>query len=164
MTQGSGNFQTDANLGVSEIAAIPEKVVGTMEVTLLRAENLPQVIWRTGKDGQFLGLPQAYCVFDLNKQTTQTMICKRDWNPVWDYTFSIDVREIWQVCTIKVKHSKSLSRFHNDDYNIGVCTLPVGQIVNWRGVSLGLDGLWRAFHRPNNAPLGTTYTVRREPL
>lgn len=136
---------------------------GRLEVTILKAYNLPQVIWSTGKDGQFLGLPQAYCVFSLNKQTTNTLVCKKDWNPIWDHTFTLDVKEVWQVCSIKVMHSKTRAKIHKDDHTIGACTLPVGQVINWRGVSLGVDGVWRAFHRRHNAHSGTIYTVMSPP-
>jgi len=133
--------------------------IGRLEVTILEAKNLPQVIWSSGKDGEFLGLPQAYVVFVLNKQMTQTSINKRDWSPKWDYTFSIDVRDVWQVCSIKVMHSKRRTRTHRDDYTIGNVSLPVGGIINWRGVTLGLDGTFRAYHRAQHAASGTIYTV-----
>uniref|UniRef100_A0A7S0Z550 C2 domain-containing protein n=1 Tax=Hemiselmis tepida TaxID=464990 RepID=A0A7S0Z550_9CRYP len=137
----------------------PSPAIGRMEVTIIQAHNLPQVIWSSGKDGEFLGLPQAYCVFTLNKLTAQTVINKRDWSPSWNHTVSIDVRDVWQVCSLKVMHSKTLSRTHNDDFTIGNVSLPAGQVINWRGVSLGVDGYWRAFHRPYNAGAGTIYTV-----
>mmetsp|Transcript_23308 Transcript_23308/g.55499 ORF Transcript_23308/g.55499 Transcript_23308/m.55499 type:complete len:838 (+) Transcript_23308:233-2746(+) len=145
-----------ADFGLASIQGLDDSI-GRLEVTILSAKNLPQVIWTAGKDGEFLGLPQAYCVFTLNKQTTQTMITKKDWSPVWMYTFSMKVREVWQVCSVKVMHSKSLHRTHRDDYTIGNVNLPVGAVINWRGVSHGADGSYRAFHRPMHAGPGTIY-------
>mmetsp|Transcript_24933 Transcript_24933/g.61250 ORF Transcript_24933/g.61250 Transcript_24933/m.61250 type:complete len:829 (+) Transcript_24933:70-2556(+) len=135
--------------------------IGRLEVTILSAKNLPQVIWTSGKDGEFLGLPQAYCVFQLNKQKEQTSIMRKDWSPFWNHTFSMNVRSVWNVCSVRVMHSKTLSRFHRDDSTIGTANLPVGAVINWRGVSRGSDGTWRAYHRPHLSGRGTTYTVCR---
>ena len=49
-----------------------QEPIGRLEVTIISARNLPQVIWTSGKDGEFMGLPQAYCTFTLNKQSTST--------------------------------------------------------------------------------------------
>ena len=125
-----------------------EEPIGRLEVTIISARNLPQVIWTSGNSGEFMGLPQAYCCFTLNKQTTSTAIMKRDWAPTWNHTVSIDVRQVWQVCSLKVMHSKALNRTHLDDYIIGNVNIPVGAIINWRGVTLGTDHTWRAYHRP----------------
>ena len=126
---------------------VDQESIGRLEITILSAHNLPQVLWTSGKDGEFMGLPQSYCTFTLNKQTTSTAITKKDWAPKWNHTVSMDVRQVWQVCSLKVMHSKSLARTHIDDYTIGNVNLPVGAVVNWRGVSLGSDHTWRAYHR-----------------
>ena len=129
--------------------------IGRLEVTIISARNLPQVIWTSGKDGEFMGLPQAYCTFTLNKQTTSTSIMRKNWAPTWNHTVSIDVRQVWQVCSLKVMHSKSLTRRHPDDYIIGNVSIPVGAIINWRGVQhVDADNTWRAYHRPIQAPRG----------
>jgi hypothetical protein len=122
--------------------------IGRLEVTILSARNLPQVIWTAGKDGEFMGLPQAYCTFTLNKMTSSTAIMKKDWAPTWNHTVSIDVRQVWQVCSLRVMHSKALQNTHVDDYTIGNVHVPVGQVINWRGVTLGADDTWRACYRP----------------
>lgn len=138
-----------------------QEPIGRLEVTILSARNLPQVIWTSGKDGEFMGLPQAYCTFTLNKQTTTTAITKKDWAPTWNHTVSIDVRQVWQVCSLKVMHSKSLNHTHLDDYAIGNVNIPVGAVINWRGVTLGADQTWRACHRPLQAGPGTIYQACR---
>ena len=129
-----------------------QEPIGKLEVTIISARNLPQVIWTSGKDGEFMGLPQAYCTFTLNKQTTTTAIMRKDWAPVWNHTVSIDVRQVWQVCSLKVMHSKTLHCSHLDDYIIGNVNLPVGAVINWRGVMIGADRTWRACHRPLQVP------------
>ena len=125
-----------------------QEPIGRLEVTILSARNLPQVIWTAGKDGEFMGLPQAYCTFTLNKQTTSTAIMRKNWAPNWNHTVSIDVRQVWQVCSLRVMHSKSLQNTHLDDYTIGNVHIPIGQVINWRGVTLGADDTWRACYRP----------------
>ena len=37
--------------------------------------------------------------------------------------------------------------------------VPVGAIINWRGVSKSSDGTWRAYHRPANSTRGAVYHV-----
>jgi len=138
-----------------------QEPIGKLEVTIISARNLPQVIWTSGKDGEFMGLPQAYCTFTLNKQTTTTAIMRKDWAPVWNHTVSIDVRQVWQVCSLKVMHSKALHCSHLDDYIIGNVNVPVGAVINWRGVTLGADHTWRACHRPLQAGPGTIYQACR---
>ena len=123
--------------------------IGRLEVTIISARNLPQVIWTSGKDGEYMALPQAYCTFTLNKQTTSTSIQRKNHQPTFNHTVSIDVRQVWQVCTIKVMHSKALNRTHLEDYVIGNVSIPVGAVINWRGVQhVDSDGTWRAYHRP----------------
>ena len=74
---------------------------------------------------------------------------RKNWAPTWNHTVSIDVRQVWQVCSLKVMHSKSLTRRHPDDYIIGNVSIPVGAIINWRGVQhVDADNTWRAYHRP----------------
>ena len=128
----------------------PEEDLGRLEITILSARNLPQVIWTSGKDGEFMGLPQSYCTFSLNKLATTTAIMKRNWAPTWNHTVDIPVKQLWQVCSLRVMHSKSLSKTHFDDYIIGTVNIPVGAIINWRGVIRGdtiADPTWRAYHR-----------------
>mmetsp|Transcript_25090 Transcript_25090/g.51003 ORF Transcript_25090/g.51003 Transcript_25090/m.51003 type:complete len:839 (-) Transcript_25090:34-2550(-) len=134
-----------------------DQQIGSVEVTIMSAKNLPQVIWTTGKDGEFLGLPQAYTVCSLGKSVYNTKIKKKGWNPKWDFTCTMGVQSIWNVCTVKVMHSKSTTARHRDDYTIGTVNLPVGSIVNWRGVAKDLDGTWRAYHKPATAARGDPY-------
>ena len=37
-----------------------------LQVTIHQAQNLPQVLWNTGTAHEFMGMPQAYCLFSLN--------------------------------------------------------------------------------------------------
>jgi hypothetical protein len=123
--------------------------IGRLEVTIISARNLPQVIWTSGKDGEYMALPQAYCTFTLNKQTTSTSIQRKNHQPTFNHTVSIDVRQVWQVCSLKVMHSKTLNRTHLEDYVIGSVNIPVGAVINWRGVQhVDSDNTWRAYHRP----------------
>jgi hypothetical protein len=123
--------------------------IGRLEVTIISARNLPQVIWTSGKDGEYMALPQAYCTFTLNKQTTSTSIQRKNHQPTFNHTVSIDVRQVWQVCSLKVMHSKTMNRTHFEDYIIGSVNIPVGAVINWRGVQhVDSDNTWRAYHRP----------------
>ena len=133
--------------------------IGQIEVTIIAAKNLPHVIWNTGKSGEFPGMPQAYCVFSLNNRAERTSIMKKHCNPFWNHSMVMDVREVWQVCKCMVMHSPSLTRTGTADYNIGNVHLPIGSIINWRGVSHGVDGTWRAYHRPLSSVTGTRYVA-----
>jgi len=165
MDLSSGDLRPDLHPSSSDITVSSDHlmddnhIIGRLEVTIISAKNLPQVIWTSGKDGEFLGLPQAYCVFQCNKQQNQTNIMKKDWNPRWDYSCTMNVRSVWNVCAVQVKHSKTLSRTHREDSMIGTANLPVGAVINWRGVSKSSDGSWRAYHRPIAAGRGSVYHV-----
>eukprot|EP00293_Proteomonas_sulcata_P007965 CAMPEP_0184302938 /NCGR_PEP_ID=MMETSP1049-20130417/12787_1 /TAXON_ID=77928 /ORGANISM="Proteomonas sulcata, Strain CCMP704" /LENGTH=681 /DNA_ID=CAMNT_0026614343 /DNA_START=60 /DNA_END=2105 /DNA_ORIENTATION=- len=153
-----GGFASRPSLdGTSTAGAEEREPIGRVEVTILNAKNLPQVIWTSGKEGEFLGLPQAYCTCTLGRLMHQTGVMKKSWNPSWSYRCALDVQSIWNVCTLKVMHSKSLNGTTIDDYMIGMVNLPMGSITNWRGVTKGLDGTWRAFYKPSNAGLGHPY-------
>ncbi|KAJ1471619.1 hypothetical protein T484DRAFT_3503240 [Baffinella frigidus] len=102
--------------------------IGQIEVTILAAKNLPLVVWNSGKNGEFPGMPQAYCVFSLNNCAERTTIMKKHCNPFWNHSMVMDVREVWQVCKCKVMHSTSLNRTGKTDYNIGNVHLPIGAV------------------------------------
>uniref|UniRef100_A0A6U4NBC7 C2 domain-containing protein n=1 Tax=Hemiselmis andersenii TaxID=464988 RepID=A0A6U4NBC7_HEMAN len=161
----SGDIRPDLHPSRSDLTGESDRlmddnhIIGRLEVTIISAKNLPQVIWTSGKDGEFLGLPQAYCVFQCNKQRSQSHIMKKDWNPRWDYSCTMDVRSVWNVCAVQVKHSKTLTRTHKEDSMIGTANLPIGAVINWRGVSKSSDGSWRAYHRPIAAGRGSVYHV-----
>ena len=113
---------------VSTIApSMSEKqaIIGRLEVTIISAKNLPQVIWTSGKDGEFLGLPQAYCVFQCNQQVEKTAINKKGWNPRWQHSFTVDVASVWNVAAVMVKHSKTLTRMSDREDSIVSGCLPV---------------------------------------
>lgn len=95
-----------------------EAIIGRLEVTIISAKNLPQVIWTSGKDGEFLGLPQAYCVFSCNQQVERTSIHKKGWNPRWQHSFTVDVASVWNVAAVMVKHSKSVTRMSDREDSI----------------------------------------------
>eukprot|EP00287_Rhodomonas_sp_CCMP768_P024685 CAMPEP_0202831658 /NCGR_PEP_ID=MMETSP1389-20130828/16987_1 /ASSEMBLY_ACC=CAM_ASM_000865 /TAXON_ID=302021 /ORGANISM="Rhodomonas sp., Strain CCMP768" /LENGTH=456 /DNA_ID=CAMNT_0049505419 /DNA_START=17 /DNA_END=1387 /DNA_ORIENTATION=+ len=120
--------------------------IGRLEVTLVGARNLPQVIWTSGKDNEYLGIPQAYCVLELgNRQRTRTTIMKKDFAPFWNYKTSFDITHIWQVFSATIMHSRKLSQTHKDDYTIGMIHVPVGDILHWRGVVKDADGMFKAY-------------------
>jgi len=136
-----------------------------LEVTIRGARNLPQVIWNAGTAGEVPGMPQGYCVLQVNRQTIRTEVMKKSWNPVWNCMFGAAIKNVWQVCVIRVMHSKTVDAKHADDMSIGTLCVSVGEILNWKGVSKNLldDGhcMWQAYHRPSNALKGCIYTICR---
>lgn len=133
--------------------SIVERPIGILEVTVISAKNLPQVIWTAGKDSEFLGMPQAYCTLILNNQKTTTKIFKKSWAPVWKHKVRMEVHHVWQIYTLRVMHSKYTKKTNFDDYAIGNVIMPVCSVINWHGVTQGHDHTWRAFHRPHKVPL-----------
>uniref|UniRef100_A0A7S4L3X9 C2 domain-containing protein n=2 Tax=Guillardia theta TaxID=55529 RepID=A0A7S4L3X9_GUITH len=126
-------------------------------VEVFRAKNLPPVMWSTGKDDEIPGMPHAYCMCSLNKEQHPSEISRKDYNPCWNFSCSFNVYNMWNVLVVKVAHTPSSVKRHRDDYVIGTVNIPIGWVVNWRGVTRGLDGLYRAFYRSVGASTGTVY-------
>eukprot|EP00960_Hanusia_phi_P031064 749049-Hanusia_phi.AAC.6 len=126
-------------------------------VEVFSAKNLPPVMWSTGKDDEIPGMPHAYCICSLNKEQHPSEISKKDYNPCWNFSCSFNVYNMWNVLVVKIAHTPSTIKRHRDDYIIGTVNIPIGWVVNWRGVTKGLDGLYRAFYRSVGASTGTVY-------
>lgn len=140
--------------------------IGVAQISIISCKNLPQVIWTTGRDGEFLGMPQPYCITSMCNVENVSAVRTRNWNPVWNDTRAMHTLSVWNVVTVKVMHTKSKSQEprevqdqRNTDLTIGAVSLPIGSVINWRGVSKTSEGNYRAFHRPVQSVLGTVYTA-----
>ena len=48
-----------------------------------------QVLWNEGKGNEFLGMPQAYCLFTLNGRTVKTVTCHNCLARAFSLSFSL---------------------------------------------------------------------------
>ena len=144
-------------------SGVAKECIGRVEITVLSCKNLPQVIWTTGRNGEFLGQPQPYCTVSVCNEEHATGVRPRSFTPSWDNMCTMSVASVWNVATVTVMHTRSKRQRppgqRRGDSNIGAVSVPVGSVMNWRGVSKTTDGSYRAFHRPFASPTGTVYTV-----
>ncbi|EKX36383.1 hypothetical protein GUITHDRAFT_145836 [Guillardia theta CCMP2712] len=111
--------QEAPSIGISRLPSFaPALCQYRLEVTIRGARNLPQVgVIFSSND--ILSPPKGYCVMHVNRQTIRTEVMKKSWNPVWNCMFSAAIKNVWQVCVIRVMHSKTVDAKHADDMSIG---------------------------------------------
>eukprot|EP00291_Cryptomonas_curvata_P019137 CAMPEP_0172157634 /NCGR_PEP_ID=MMETSP1050-20130122/3904_1 /TAXON_ID=233186 /ORGANISM="Cryptomonas curvata, Strain CCAP979/52" /LENGTH=861 /DNA_ID=CAMNT_0012826893 /DNA_START=233 /DNA_END=2818 /DNA_ORIENTATION=- len=124
---------------------------GRLEITILEAHNLPQVMSGGGRNEGSYGFPQAYCTCAVNSQSVQTQVAPRNYNPAWNEAFEFSVSAVWNLVTVRVRHAARAEAPNRQDTTIGMVCIPVGSVINWRGVTSGLDGRFKAIYRPLGA-------------
>jgi hypothetical protein len=121
---------------------------GRLEITILEARNLPQVMSGGGRNEGSYGFPQAYCTCAVNSQSVQTQVATRNYSPAWNEAFEFSVSAVWNLVTVRVRHAARAETPNRQDTTIGMICIPVGSVINWRGVTSGLDGKFKAIYRP----------------
>ena len=135
--------------------------------------------WQAGHERAYevVGLPHTYCLFSLNVAKVKTATVCNDCNPWFRANFTLDFNDPWQMCRIQVMHAKPAEnqdvmsadgrgpsskdgvitpRVDDlEDISIGTAVIPVGEIVNWNGVTQHTDEngnvKWLAKCRPSAA-------------
>jgi hypothetical protein len=136
---------------LSNVRCVYAEPAGRLEITILEARNLPQVMSGGGRNEGSYGFPQAYCTCSINNQSVQTQVASKNYNPAWNEAFEVSVSAVWNLVTVRLRHAARAETPNRQDTTIGMVCIPVGSVINWRGVTSGLDGRFKAIYRPLGA-------------